>query len=237
MASSDRPADVSLSATQRQAELSVSDAQPELWVALNLEDKGQSWTARLSWPGSVGYVHRFSLTRQSPTRFAAHIHPSSTGGVLLHIEASALSPRMPHPLLRRFRGLFRRASTDNESGADADDKASIASSDSWTSWADIGLFNYNSADTDSEPDSNAEWPFHTTFHLVLEPLVFGVLPATAASTIAAILIFAVGGAVLAPCLIRALRLLILRLEEDKGADAPAAALFANMAEKAKTKSE
>ncbi|KAL1412567.1 hypothetical protein Q8F55_000314 [Vanrija albida] len=203
----------SLTASQRQAGLTVSDAQPEVWVALDLEDKGKSWTARLSWPGS------------SPTRFAAHIHPSGAGGVLLHITAAPLSPRMPHPLLRRVRALFG----ENESKSD-DDAASTHSHSSWTSWEDIGLVNYNSAD----PTSPADWPFHTDFHLVLEPLILGVLPATAASALAAIALFALAGALIAPYLIRALRRLILGLEEDKAADAPAAALFANMAAKAKS---
>lgn len=49
---------------------------------------------------------------------------------------------------------------------------------------------------------NAEWS--TTYHVVLEPLVLGVLPKTAVPAVWAILVFVLGAALVVPSLIRAL---------------------------------
>lgn len=135
--------------------LQINSSVPELWVHVPLH--AGSWTARLSWPGS------------RPTRFGMAVYPWSedrleakehAAGVLLHITAEALSPRMKHPFLHR-----------------------------------LGLA---SNPQQVPPDSE----FATAFHLLVEPLYFGVLPATAVSAIWGIGVLGAVAALAAPRLLR-----------------------------------
>lgn len=53
---------------------------------------------------------------------------------------------------------------------------------------------------DGEHDAGSS--FTTTFHLVIEPLIFGVLPRTALPTLLCIIVFVFGAAVMVPAIIR-----------------------------------
>lgn len=53
----------------------------------------------------------------------------------------------------------------------------------------------------SDPAKVQDNDFNTTFHIIVEPLYLGVLPATAVSAVAAILVMAAMGALAAPRLL------------------------------------
>ncbi|GMK56580.1 hypothetical protein CspeluHIS016_0304200 [Cutaneotrichosporon spelunceum] len=109
-----------------------------------------SWTARISWPAST--PTRFQLTPLA--------HPD---GAVFHVNASALSPRVPY-------------------------------------------FN---------PEGKRDSDFETTFHILVEPLLLGVVPRTAVSAVGAIVV-CVGVAVLvASRFLRALQGFVRRIDEEE----------------------
>lgn len=143
------------------------------------------WTIRLSWPGSVSAstsLLMIKLTWQSPTRFDLSLRPLNSTipgdhSALLLISASPLSVPIPISPIRHP-VLSHLASLLHPAPDASRGLAKIA---------DIGT---------------EEW--ETTFHLVFEPLILGVLPRTAIPAVLLILVFGGGAACCVPSIIRLL---------------------------------
>lgn len=66
------------------------------------------------------------------------------------------------------------------------------------------------------PDGLGDDEFETTFHILVEPLLLGVLPQTAVSAVVAIVVCVAAAALVAPRFLAALHSLVRRLDEEEG---------------------
>lgn len=92
----------------------MTHTEPEHWIHLEREkelEDYKAWTVRISWPASVSEARvptasapwtvlwnwRSRTDCKHPTKFNLKAYSQSPNSILLHVNASALSPRFRHP--------------------------------------------------------------------------------------------------------------------------------------------
>jgi hypothetical protein len=128
------------------------------------------------------------------------VYPADEGkGALLHVRARPLSPRIRQPwhLLDRldFFNLLDHADLVLENPI----------------VKRLGL----AASREKAEEVLADDEFETPFHVILEPLVLGVLPRTAVPAVLAILVMLVGAGLAAPRVAAALERLAVQVKVEK----------------------
>lgn len=182
-------------------ELSVSSDQAEQRILLDFGEDGEAWTVRVSWPGSVGLLVTLShdtltvplmttirdqvagrtLTHQAPTKWDLAITPSSPRTAILHLTAAPLSPPFPHPLLSQLNAYL--PSYLRTIGARPVDREG-SETETTTQW---------------ETTTKIKW--ETKAHILLEPLILGVIPSTAVPAVGWISVLVFGAGLVVPRLI------------------------------------
>jgi hypothetical protein len=119
------------------------------------------------------------LTHQAPTKWDLTISPLSPRTAILQITAAPLSPRFPHPLLSQvndylpsYLSLVGALPVDREG------------SETKTKW---------------ETTTKSQW--ETKAHILLEPLILGVIPSTAVPAVGWMIVLVFGAGMVVPRLI------------------------------------